>query len=66
MSSDPFIDRIKENEEILSTLSNDQVVYLSLSELMSEMALGKDVPPGLKAKRISLSAELSKRAGIRW
>ncbi len=63
---DPFIDTIKENESILQKLDSQDLIFLALSELMSEMATGTDVPPGLKAKRISLSAELSKRAGIRW
>ena len=64
--SDPFIDRIKENEAILSKLTDEQVILLSLSEIVLETAEGKDVPPGIKARRICLSAELSKRAGIRW
>lgn len=64
--SDPFIDSLKQNEKILQKLSDGNVIQLALSELMAEMAVGKDVPPGLKAKRISLSAELAKRAGVKW
>ncbi len=64
--NDQMIENLKKNEEILGRLSDEQVGYLALSELMSEMAFGKDVPPGLKIKRISLSAELTKRAGVKW
>ena len=64
--SDPFIDALLKNEETLSKLTDDKVMFLALSELMIEMSLGKDVPPGIKAKRISLSADLAKRAGVKW
>ena len=64
--SDKFIENLKKNEEILKKLSDANIISLALSELMQEMATGKDVPPGLKVKRISLSAELAKRAGVKW
>lgn len=64
--SDPFIEALKKNEEVLSTMSDDKIMFLALSELMSEMAIGKDVPPGTQAKRISLSVDLARRAGVKW
>ena len=57
--SDEFIEALKKNEETLSKLSDEKIMYLALSELMVEMALGKDTPAGLKIKRIALSAELA-------
>jgi len=64
--SDEFIERLKENERVLGTLDDEKIGFLALSELMAEMAVGKEVPPGSKAKRIVLSAELAKRAGVKW
>lgn len=64
--ADEFIDRMRQNAEVLSGLSNEDVLMLALSELMSEMALGKEMPPGTKAKRIALSADLARRAGVKW
>ncbi len=64
--SDPFIDRILENEKILKPLNKEQIIMLALSELMVEMANVKDAPPGTKAKRIALASNLSHRAGVRF
>ena len=64
--SDEFIDRLIENEKILKGMTDEQAVMLSLSEVLYESALGDDVPPGTKAKRISLSADLYRRAGVRF
>jgi len=44
---DQFIENLKKNEELLSRLTDGQVMSLALSELMAEMAVGKDVPLGL-------------------
>ena len=63
---DPFIEALKMKEKTLSELSDDKVMYLALSEVLMEMAAGKDVPPGTKASRIVLSVELAKRAGVKW
>lgn len=64
--ADPFVEALKKNEKLLAGLTDEQVQGLALSEFMMELAIGKNVPPGLKAKRISLSAELCKRAGVKW
>ena len=64
--SDQFISSLKENEAILAKLSDDAVVLLALSKLMMEMCAGKDVPPGTKVKGICLSADLARRAGVKW
>lgn len=64
--SDPFVDRLLENAKILKSLTNEQAIMLSLSEVLYESALGDDVPPGTKAKRIALSADLYRRAGVKF
>lgn len=64
--SDPLIDSLKENEKILSKLSDDDLIKLALAEIIMEMGMGRDVPPGTKAKRITLSAVLTQRAGVKW
>ena len=61
---DPFVECLQKNDEVLSKLTDKQVVMLALSELMAEMSIGKDIPPGTKAKRMSLSAQLVGRAGV--
>ena len=63
---DLFIDRLKENEKILSTLSDEDLRSIALSEMMMELAMGDDVPPGVKAKRVALSAALAGRAGVKF
>ncbi len=63
---DPFVDRILENEKILEPLSNEEVIMLALSELIMELTAGADVPPGSKAKGISLASSLSQRAGVKF
>ncbi len=63
---DLFVDRILENEKILKPLTNEQVIMLALSELMMELTAGPDVPPGSKAKGISLASALSHRAGVKF
>ena len=64
--SDKFIDALRRNEVLLSNLDNEAIMCLAMSEILSEFAVGNDVPPRLKAKRISLSAELTKRAGVKF
>ena len=64
--SDPFVESLKRNEETLKSLSNDSIVLLALSSIVFEMSVGTDIPIGTKSKCISLSAELAKRAGVRW
>ena len=61
--SDPFVARLLENEKILKPLSNEQVIMLALSEVVMELSMGLDVPPGSKAKSIALASALSLRAG---
>jgi len=63
--ADPFIENIVRNEAILKKLSDDAVMLLAISEMCMEMTSITDVP-GSKAKFVALSAELSKRAGIKW
>jgi len=62
---DPLIERMKQNEKVLKGLGDDKLIMLALSEVLDEL-LGNEVPPGILAKRISLSAELTKRSGIRY
>ena len=63
---DPFVDRILENTKILEPLSNEQVIMLALSELILELSAGTSVPPGMKAKGISLGSSLAQRAGVKF
>lgn len=62
---DPFVKRLQENEKVLSTLSDNDVIMLALSDIILEMT-GKDTPPGIQAKRITLSADLNRRAGVKF
>ncbi len=64
--SDPFIDKILENEKNLKPLTNEQVIMLALSEVIMEMSAGSHIPPGQKAKGISLASSLSQRAGVKF
>ncbi len=67
---DELIERLKQSEKVLKELSNEQIIYLALSEILQEIAVspayGVEIPVGLKVRRISLSADLTRRAGVKW
>lgn len=63
--SDTFAEAAKKHEKLFSKLGNGELVYLALSEILSEMSAGKDIPHNTKLKRIVLSTELLKRAGVK-
>lgn len=64
--SDEFVKRLKESEAVCAGLSDGALVQIALSELLGEMAMGTDVPPGRKIKCMTLAAELAKRVGVRF
>lgn len=64
--TDPMIEALLRSEKVLKGLTDNDVIMLGLSELMTELALGKDIPPGLKAKRMALASSLASRAGVKF
>jgi len=64
--SDPFIEALQKSEATLKVLSDDDLVKLALSEVLANDAADPAVPPGIKVKMITLSAELAKRVGVKW
>ena len=59
-------DRLLEKQRAIEALSDDKLVLLALSEILTEIANGQDVSLGVKIKLVALASMLNSRVGVRF
>ena len=57
-------DRLTEKQQALEALTDDKLVLLALSEILTEIANGKEVPLSVRIRLIALASMLASRLGV--